>query len=110
MVLARYLFASLVLCVAFNLAATGESEEAKDPKSSTTDGESTTEVTDVAVGGREELINFIQSQVNAMYPNGSKVVQFSLKDKIHAFFKTVAKVVKTVWEAVVNTHNEIMTA
>ncbi|GFQ96919.1 hypothetical protein TNCT_61521, partial [Trichonephila clavata] len=42
------LFATLVLCVAFNLAATGESEKAKDSKSSTTDGESTTKVTDAA--------------------------------------------------------------
>ncbi|GFQ82981.1 hypothetical protein TNCT_21281 [Trichonephila clavata] len=102
MVAARYLFATLVLCVAFNLAATGESEKAKDSKSSTTDGESTTKVTDAAEEGREELISFIQNQLDAMYPENSKVVGFSFKDKIASFFNTVSKIVKTVVEAVVN--------
>ncbi|GFW66174.1 hypothetical protein TNCV_1710731 [Trichonephila clavipes] len=110
MVIARYLFPTLVLCVAFNLATTNNSEEEKDPKSSTTDGESTTEVTDAAVGGREELISFIQSQVDAMYPADSKVVMLSIKDNIRMVFSTVSKIIKTVVEAVMNTRDEIKTA
>ncbi|GFW66170.1 hypothetical protein TNCV_1710691 [Trichonephila clavipes] len=107
MVIARYLFATLVLCFGFYLAATGDSEEAKGPKSSTTDGESTTEVTDATIGGKEELISFIQSQVDAMYPEDSKVVMLSIKDKVFSF---VSKIIKTLVEAVMNTHDEIKTA
>ncbi|GFS46121.1 hypothetical protein TNIN_458501 [Trichonephila inaurata madagascariensis] len=109
MVNVQYLFASLVLCVAFNLAATGESEEAKDPKSSTTDGESTTEVTEAAVEGREEFMSFIQSQLDAMYPADSKVMMLSITDKIFSVFTTVSKIIKTVVEAALKTHDEIKT-